>query len=348
MFRFLSISGIFLTCLTCVGAVGEDARVQLNLNISEAEAVVAILNKRAANREPSEDDWNRLFSSPPYQALKRREEAFHNPLSDENFKQFVLSSTLAEQGEVLEKSLVEWSQLDLRAAAQRVLSYLPPSSVVKAEVYLVIKPHKNSFVFQGQTGPIIFLNLEPTESMAHVENKVAHELHHIGLDSSGKSYEQQIAGLPEGPRKASAWMSSFGEGLAMLAAAGSANVHPHATSRPEDRERWDRDMLHFGSDLRAVDRFLLDVADGRLKGNSIDDRGDSFYGTQGPWYTVGYKMAVLIENNFGREELIRCMQDPRRLLAMYNKAASKNKGAGKEQMELWSPELLKAVQAPQS
>jgi hypothetical protein len=142
MFRFLSICCIFMTGLTFIGAVGDDERVQLKLNTSEAEAVVAILNMRVANREPSEDDWNRLFSSAPYQTLKQREEAFHNPMSDNNFRQFVLSSTLAEQSEVLQKRLVEWSQVDLGAAAQRVLSYLPPLSVVKADVYLVINPRR--------------------------------------------------------------------------------------------------------------------------------------------------------------------------------------------------------------
>jgi hypothetical protein len=220
-----------------------------------------------------------------------------------------------------------------------LLAYLPTSATIDAEIFPVIKPQRNSFVFHSGADAAIFLNLDPTESAAHFQNKVLHELHHIGLDSSANEYERRVAALPDGPSRAARWMESFGEGIAMLAAAGGPNVHPLASGTPQDRERWDRDMTQFNSDLRTIDRFLLDVAQGKLKGDAIVARGQSFYGTQGPWYTVGYKMAVTIENTFGREELIRCMEDPRRLLAMLNKAAANNG-------ELWSPELLSFVDAP--
>jgi hypothetical protein len=63
-----------------------------------------------------------------------------------------------------------------------------------------------------------------------------------------------------------------------------------------------------------------------------------FYGVQGPWYTVGWKMAVTVERRFGRAALIECLRDPRRLLARYNAAAG-------DSLARWSPALLAAFQS---
>jgi len=38
------------------------------------------------------------------------------------------------------------------------------------------------------------------------------------------------------------WIGAFGEGFAMLAAAGGPAIHPHAVSSPEERARWDKDV----------------------------------------------------------------------------------------------------------
>ena len=50
-------------------------------------------------------------------------------------------------------------------------------------------------------------------------------------------------------------IGAFGEGFAMLAAAGGPDVHPHAVSSPEERARWDKDMLNFNDDLKKVECF---------------------------------------------------------------------------------------------
>jgi hypothetical protein len=341
----IAASLIVAWSFSCGSGYAQD-RVRLKLDTSEADAAIAILKARAANRDPSAADWQRLFSSRPYQVLKRREESVNNSFTDDDFKRFLSSPALIDQREALQATLEEWSHVDLAAAAERLLGYLPLSAVIESEIFPVIKPQKNSFVFHPDAGAVVFLSLDSAESAAHFQNKVVHELHHIGLDSFENQYEQRIAALPDGPQRAARWMGSFGEGLAMLAAAGGPDVHPLAAGTPAERERWDRDMARFNSDLRAIDQFLLDTAQGRLKGDAVIERGQSFYGTQGPWYTVGYKMAVTVENKFGRDELIRCMEDPRRLLAMFNKAAASNNGGADVHLELWSPALLSAVKAP--
>jgi hypothetical protein len=145
-------------------------------------------------------------------------------------------------------------------------------------------------------------------------------------------------------KTAATWMGAFGEGIAMLAAAGGPNVHPHTHSSPEDRARWDRDLANFGRDLASVERFFLDIIDGQLTGEGqVRQKAFTFFGVQGPWYTVGWKMAALVEQQYGREALLECMLDPRRLLATYNRAVIV--GKSKENLPAWSHRLLEAVRA---
>jgi hypothetical protein len=141
-------------------------------------------------------------------------------------------------------------------------------------------------------------------------------------------------------------MGAFGEGFAMLAAAGRPDVHPHAASPAADRERWDRDVARFPADLREIERFFLDLTASRLGKEAENKKGFSFFGeTQGPWYTVGWKMAVTVERAWGRERLIADACDPRKLLASYNEAARRNAAKGYAPT-LWSDDLLRAVQQP--
>jgi hypothetical protein len=103
-------------------------------------------------------------------------------------------------------------------------------------------------------------------------------------------------------------------------------------------------MSNFNQDLRDVERFFLDIIEGRLTApDEVRQRGFSFFGVQGPWYTVGYRMAVVVERRYGRDTLIACMVDPRRLLASYNAAAAESNAQGGEPLALWSPGLLRQI-----
>lgn len=42
----------------------------------------------------------------------------------------------------------------------------------------------------------------------------------------------------------------------------------------------------------------------------MNTAGYSFFGVQGAWYTVGYRMAVIVERREGRPALVECMSDP--------------------------------------
>jgi hypothetical protein len=108
-------------------------------------------------------------------------------------------------------------------------------------------------------------------------------------------------------------------------------------------------MTNYNQDLRTLDQFFLDVIHGKFKSkNEIDEKAFTFFGAQGPWYTVGYKMAVTIEKQYKRSTLIDCMVDPRKLLVTYNQAArilneQKADSKSAEPLALFSPELIRAI-----
>jgi hypothetical protein len=348
---------LLLTLLVCVSAPAalsaDKSRIQIALDSSEADQVLAILALRRDNKPIEGAQWQKLFGTEPYQRLKQREkkigEQFHNPslaFSDDDFKKFVLSEDLLKRAPQLQDTIENWKKADMRDLAERDLQYLPPSATIRAKVYPVIKPGTNSFVWEASSNPAIFLYLDPEVSRAKFENTVAHELHHIGLASVESGYDKKIAVLQERARAAASWMGAFGEGFAMLAAAGGPDNDPHAASSATEHARWDHDMANFSADLQSVNTFFLDVLHGKFPNqDAIDEKAGSFFGQQGPWYTVGYKMAVMVEKRFGRPALIETMVDPRKLLVLYNRAAAEQNAAGKEQLLLWSDELLKQVNA---
>jgi hypothetical protein len=328
------------------GAEVDRARIQIQLDTSEADAVLAIVAKQAAGQIVEPADWQRLFATQPYVRLKKREALLHRDFTDAQFQQFVLSKELRQRALELVRTLKEWKKADLAAAARHVLPYLPADANIHVKVNPVIKPQTNSFVFEVTTDPVIFLFLDPALTRLQFENTVAHEMHHIGYASISDRTERSLAGLAPGVKTAVEWMGAFGEGFAMLAAAGSPDVHPHEFSKSEDRARWDHDMANFSQDVKALEKFFLDIIAGRLKTDQeISKEGFAFFGVQGAWYTVGYRMAVLIERRDGRAALVECMSDPRKLLAAYNRAAAELNGEGTEQLALWSPELLEKIGA---
>ena len=320
-----------------------DSRIALTFDTSEADAVLTILDKRSINAPVTNDDWQKLFTCEPYIRLKQREAAMKRPFTDDDFKTFVMSDDLLHRAPALKQTLAAWKKADLNAAAKRVLSYLPASAVIHAKVYPVIKPRTNSFVWEPKTNAAIFLYLDPEKSSGEFENTVAHELHHIGF-ASVKEDPGTTANLSPEARATVEWMGAFGEGMAMLAAAGGPDVHPHANSKPEVRARWDHDMANFNRDLKQVEAFFFDILNGKLKTEEEQNKiGMEFFGVQGPWYTVGYKMASMVEKRFGRAALIETMSNYPKLLALYNQAASEQNAKGGSQLSTWSPELLKRV-----
>ena len=350
-YRFIFYSLVIVACSifvfahSCVAQTSLSSAVDVRLVTDEAQAVLNILAKKQADQPITDADWQRVFQSEGYIRLKQRETAMKNSFEDADFKAFVLSDKLLGQKQALEETLDRWKRADTTGAARLALDYLPKGARIKAKIYPVIKPKDNSFVFDVKTDPSIFLYLDPTVGREKFENTLAHELHHIGYSSGcpAKRVLDDIAKLPPNTQRVVAYVGAFGEGFAMLAAAGSPDTHPHAVSSAEDRERWDKDVANFNGDLRAVEKFFFDILENRLSREEMQKAGFSFFGIQGPWYTVGWKMSVIIEKTYGRAKLIECICDQRKLLSAYNKAAAKYNRRTREPLALWSESLIKSI-----
>jgi hypothetical protein len=336
---------LLVTFLQPMGASRDTQNpIDLVLDTTEAEAVLLVLEKTAAGQPVREADWRRIFTSEPYVRLKARETFMHREFTDEDFRRFVLSGATVARAPELRRTLGAWKRADLPAAAGRILPYLPATARIRAKVYPVIKPQQNSFVFEAGSNPAIFLYLDPAQSESAFENTVAHELHHIGLASLDSQYEARIRSLPEAARSAAKWMGAFGEGLAVLAAAGSTGVHPLAAFPADDRARWDQDMKFVDRTIDQLDQFFRDaVGGGFAKAEVADHVAFTFFGYRGPWYTVGYRMGAVVENRYGRAALLECMADPRLLLTRYNQVAAEQNLTGNDKRALWSVEVLSAV-----
>ena len=337
-----------LICMpVCFAQSAVSQRVDVREVTDEADAVLAILSKKRAKQTIAESDWQRLFASEGYVRLKKREASMKRTFTDADFKAFVLSDKLLERAPLLASTLEKWKRAEVEAAARRALAYLPDAARIRAKIYPVIKPKENSFVFEVTTDPAIFLYLDPSVTKEQFENTLAHELHHIGYGGScpSKQTTEEINRLPPNVRAVVAWLGAFGEGFAMLAAAGGPDVHPHATSNAEDRARWDHDMANLNSDLKLVEKFFQDVLENKLNEEETQKVAFSFFGVQGPWYTVGWKMAVVIEKTYGRARLIEVMCDQRKLLSTYNEAADAYNHSAREPLALWSPKLIESVKS---
>lgn len=142
----------FFLLSTLISVSAQDAQpapgsIQLKLNTDEADAVLAILDKRAKWKTVTNPDWQHPFATEPYIRLKKREAGLHRNFTDDDFGKFVLSPELAARATVLRHTLDTWRRADLTASARRVLAYLPEQAHIRAKVFPVVKPMTNSFVF---------------------------------------------------------------------------------------------------------------------------------------------------------------------------------------------------------
>lgn len=330
-------------CLLVLFAFGSvSAQLNVRLVTDEAEAVLNVLAKRKTNQAIVAADWQRIFQSEGYVRLKKRETSMQRSFDDADFKTFVLSDELARRAPSLEETLARWKSADITRAAQLAQAYLPKDAQIRAKIYPVIKPRDNSFVFEVNEDPAIFLYVDPAKTREQFENTLAHELHHIGYGSScpAKSTAEEIKKLPVNVQIALKLVGAFGEGFAMLAAAGGPDVHPHAVSAADERARWDQDVANFDNDLKKVEQFFLEILGGKLTEDQIQKTAFSFFGIQGPWYTVGWKMSVVVEKTFGRARLIECFCDQRKLLPTYNAAAAEYNRKAARPLTLWSKSLV--------
>lgn len=320
-----------IVCALVAMAAGP-AQLQVAADRSEAEASLAILDTLAAGRTPSDADWQRLYATRGYQRLKLREAGMGRSFTDADFQSFLRSPEAQAKGANWHAALASWRVDMADEAAARALAYLPPGTVLRATIFPMIKPRPNQFVDGLGSDPAIYLYLDATVSPAKSRNTMAHELHHIGMGAAcidPSAADPRVATLLH-------WTSAFGEGLAMLAAAGGPAVHPHADSPAAERAEWDRNIAQFTPQLREQNDFFRAVLAGSAGDQAtVEAKMRGYFGVQGPWYTVGWRMAQVIEQQLGRPRLIAAFCHGDTLLATYNEAAARHNAAGGAPLPLW-------------
>ncbi|MDB4892183.1 MAG: hypothetical protein JWL61_4038 [Gemmatimonadetes bacterium] len=297
----------------------QSGSVALSVSAEEADAALAVV--RASDVASRERAWTQLIESRPYQRLHDREASLRRAFTDSSFRAWLLSDSVRAQAPAFSATLQSWRNADIAGAAQRAAAYLPANTPIRASLYFMIKPRRNTFVFDVQTDPAIFVSIDPTLSAAEFQSEYAHELHHIGYGVACRS------GAAETKRDARvstvrSWMGSFGEGWAMLAAAGDSRTNPHASSSEATRATWDRDYANVANDLARLQSFFVAILDG-TPDSTATATGMSFFGpVQGPWYTVGYLMASTIDQVDGHSALLAVICDPVAMTRRYQTIAA--------------------------
>lgn len=327
------VRGIDQLAMASIGSAV--SRVQLTVDAAQAEAALSVAECWNTRKPVLDRHWMDLLTSEGHRLWKRRMQTVGQPVDDAEYARFLFSSKVGEQREEFRAALREWRSAHWEQAALRALDWLPENAKIVARVFIVLSPTATSFYHSEAENAAVFFALDAALSEPQRENLMVHELHHVGY--FGLRGHQRAAPALPAIQSAAEWTAAFAEGLAMLAAAGGAGVHPHAASTAETRARWDRDIAHFAQDLRAIEQFLFDVVNRRLTAEAELKAGNALLGVQGPWYTVGWMMGSIVEREFGRQALLDCMAEGSRLMARYNQAAADHG------LTLWSSELIAAL-----
>ena len=100
------------------------------------------------------------------------------------------------------------------------------------------------------------------------------------------------------------------------------------------RETWAWNMSQVAGHFEVIDALIQDVASGRVTSpDSVMARAVTFFGDQGPWYTVGWVMGSTIEKALGRDQLVTRLCDPAALIRVYQKIIAERDQSGPK----WSP-----------
>lgn len=293
--------------------------VQFILDQCEAALEVIEFNVKG-NPTLRNSSLEKLFNTKGYLWLKERELAMGElgqAFSDEKFKEFILSDNLKEKLHQLQAVLSKLRDLDMEEMVEKAQGYLPEDFPIDSYLVPLIKPLENSFVYQIDGKIAVFLYLNPQYTKAEMENIIIHELHHVGLGEIYKAIPSQIEN--SGLREIFRWTQALGEGYAMLAAAGGVDQHP-VFYDSELKNKWDQRMDSFADDFEQVNKFFIKLLKQELNEADAMEKGFEMFGIQGPWYTVGWQVAVTIEKVYGRKSLIECIANPLQQFAMFNNA----------------------------
>lgn len=350
--------------------------MSVNFIYDQVECVLKILGKMHNNETITQSDWEDLFLSKGYQWLAKRDDDMYEKLkiketNESDFKSFLLGEGQVSKYEnflrshgiskssdiesfILERPLKDYENflrayklfksIDIERIILDTKNYLPKDAKIETYIIPVIKPLNNSFVHTIENTLVLFLNLTPDISKEKLENTLIHELHHIGFANVHKPEKYKY--LSEQAQMLIEWTTSFAEGFAMLAAARGPDNHPNKYYKIQ-KELWDVNIKRFNEDFSKIENFLLKILNEEFPDNEeLYKEGFELMtnnGGQGSWYTVGWKVAVVIEKVEGKERLLECMSDLTKLYSTYNEAVITYNKKYNEELKSWSQKIIDAL-----
>ena len=117
---------------------------------------------------------------------------------------------------------------------------------------------------------------------------------------------------------------------------------------------WQERLNNLESDMRQLEAFLIDVAEGRTSGEDAQRRGMAFVSTegvpQGAYYSLGWFMAVVVERRLGRAAVVAATCDHGRLLSDYQRVATKRSDEryADRPLPTWSKRLFEVLRFGQT
>jgi hypothetical protein len=358
--RFLSCLAQ-LTVASCIALSAQTAAAQetsspvtnVRLDLDQAEAALNLLEARHRGETITEEAWQHLFTTDGFIRVLEREAAIDKMLdldrgySEGSFREWAESDEALDDIDGRRRTLTNWTKIDVQLAGEKAMRYLPPDASLQATIYPIVRKQMNSFVWDLSGDPAIFLAVGDDVSAEEMANTLAHELHHVGLAGvcADKRSDEKDARLVA----AQGWLSGFGEGLAVLAAAGGPSGATHARDQDELLIAWHNRVDSVEADMRTIESFLMGVRDGSIDEEEAQKRGMAFINSenipQGPFYTLGWFMAVSVEKELGRASVIESTCDHRKLISNYQRSATvANTRDSSQVFPLWSEAFLEALQ----
>lgn len=240
------------------------------------------------------------------------------------------------------KEKIDWLRtVDPAAINERVLTYLPSDTPLDSVIHITVDALNNAFVHQGEMGVSLLRGFTDRQAF---EGAVAHELHHVGFRFWAERDPVRQALLQEQSGRSVAVQH-----VQNLLAEGMANYFctPETVFREEPDE--------FASDpfeaklgrLHREEAALFAQAE-KVLAMSLDPRADFEQCRQALLalaldveqcllpvaHYLGARMLQGMDRAHSRDEIVGCVQNLPRFLAMYNQAAQKAGGF------VYTPELV--------
>lgn len=298
-----------------------------------ARRMLGLLARLAAGEEVPEADVQAVLETPAYRlffahhnrfanrslapaefaamlrAIPRGELSTENPQLQRMWARFREAPARLHELQALYNEVVARDVVPEAAALAR--RWLPGDAALDTTVFILLDGMSGGFVYQGQ----VAFDLLQMQGAGWFLKVLAHELHHIGIEGLWLG-QLDAPHLSPGQRMALEFVGLLlGEGSATCLISG-------APEEPEGVAQWQGHMAQIDNLFARVEGLLRRAWAGEIDAAAFEAEVPSFLqGYMGEAYAVGYVMIERIRRALGDEAILACLREPRRALALYNRAA---------------------------